>query len=58
MIPRALIWLSLLGCGVALSLALGGCAAPQLLKGSGVSADAPAGYVIDCIKSPSQEHCQ
>jgi hypothetical protein len=58
MIQRSLIWLSLLGCGVALSLVLGGCAAPQLLKGSGVPADAPDGYVFDCTKTPSQEHCQ
>lgn len=57
MIPRAMVWLAFLGAGVALALLLGGCAAPQLLRGSGEVTPPPIGYVVDCARQPAQEHC-
>lgn len=58
MIPRAMIWLALLGVGVAMSLLLGGCATPQILRGSGEATPPPIGYVVDCARNPGQEHCK
>lgn len=57
MIPRALIWLLLIGFGVALALLLGACGTLQTLKGSGTPAEPPIGYVVDCAKNPAQAHC-
>ena len=58
MITRASIYLSLVALGVTLALLLGGCAAPQLLKGSGVPADAPGGYLTECVQHPALENCK
>lgn len=43
---------------ILLLLALAGCAAPQRLTGSGVPAEPPVGYLIDCAQNPDQEHCR
>lgn len=54
---RALIFLAFTIAGVALSLLLGGCG-PQLLKGSGVPADAPIGKAVACAKDSALEICK
>lgn len=43
---------------IILALLLGGCATPQILRGSGEAAPPPIGYVVDCARNPAQEHCQ
>lgn len=43
--------------GVWIALALGGCAGPQLLKGSGVPAAAPGGFVDYCNRHPERAEC-
>jgi hypothetical protein len=58
MIPRLLIRLALCAIGVAITLALAGCAPVQTLQGSGRPADPPAGYVLACEKNPALENCQ
>jgi hypothetical protein len=59
MIQRSMIWLSLLGCGVALSLALGGCThtSPVRISGSGVEAPPPIGYIVWCAENPTDPMC-
>ena len=44
--------------GMVLVFSLSGCTAPQLLKGTGVPADAPTGYITNCAKNPDQKHCK
>lgn len=55
---KTILFLAFLASGLALVALLSGCAAPQQLKGSGAPADAPIGYLIDCVKNPDQEHCK
>jgi hypothetical protein len=58
MIPRSMIWLSLLGVGVALSIVLGGCVpAPVRIQGSGVEAPAPVGYIVWCSENQNDPLC-
>lgn len=58
MILRAMVWLSLVGLGVALALLLGGCESTQILKGRGEATDPPIGYVVECVKHPELENCK
>lgn len=55
---RALIFLAFLAIGLVVVFSLGGCAAPQLLKGSGEATPPPTGYIVECAKSPSLENCK
>ena len=43
--------------GVVLALLLGGCAAPQALRGSGTPAMPPEGYSKLCTDQPNFEGC-
>lgn len=54
---RAVLILLLTAFGVWLAFLLGGCAAPQLLKGSGAPADAPGGFMDYCNRHPDRAEC-
>jgi len=54
---RLFLFLIFAAVGVFLSLALGACAGPSLLEGSGIKAPAPGGYVDLCRRDPLSPVC-
>lgn len=57
MLTRGMIYLGLIGIGVALALLLGGCAPTVRIQGSGVEAPAPLGYIVWCAENPADPLC-
>lgn len=54
---RAVLILLLTGFGLAVALVLGGCGGSGLLKGSGIDAPAPSGFVDYCARHPQRAEC-
>lgn len=54
---RALLFILFAVAGVGLSLVLGGCASPELLRTTGEKVDAPFGFQVGCAANPDAVLC-